>query len=99
MIGLNKNRKSFFINAMHLFLAIKGKINFLQLERFGDSDEQTYCNHFEKSFHYYKFNLELLKELAVGITLSYLTSISNPSPPNTAQNTTVDYIKINLKSI
>jgi len=28
MIGLNKNRKSFFMNAMHLFLAIQGKIIF-----------------------------------------------------------------------
>ena len=66
MDGLNKTRKSFFISAMHLFLSIKGKINFLQLERYGALDEQTFRNHFEKSFDFLKFNMELTKEFGAG---------------------------------
>lgn len=85
MIGLNKNRKSFFINAMHLFLAIKGKINFLQLERFGVSDEQTYRNHFEKSFDYLNFNLELIKEhgggeYTIGFDPCYINKSGKATP-------------------
>jgi hypothetical protein len=85
MIGLNKNRKSFFINAMHLFLAIKGKINFLQLQRFGDCDEQTYRNHFEKSFDYLKFNLELVKEhggghYTIGFDPCYINKSGKATP-------------------
>jgi hypothetical protein len=36
-----------------LFLSIKGKMNFLQFERYGKFDEQTYRNHFEKKFDFY----------------------------------------------
>ena len=66
MEGLNKFRKSFVIQTIYLFLSIKGKINFLQLERFGDSDEQTFRNHFDKPFDFLKFNLELVKEHGSG---------------------------------
>lgn len=85
MIGLNKNRKSFFINAMRLFLGIKGKINFLQLERYGVSDEQTYRNHFEKSFDYLNFNLELVKEhggghYTIGFDPCYINKSGKTTP-------------------
>ena len=62
MESLNKLRKSFVLQTVYLFLAIKGKINFLQLERFGQSDEQTFRNHFDKPFDFLKFNSELVKE-------------------------------------
>lgn len=61
MEGLNKFRKSFVLQTVYIFLAIKGKINFLQLERFGELDEQTFRNYFDKSYDFLKFNSELLK--------------------------------------
>ena len=48
MVGLNKCRKDFFIITMSLFLSIKGRIHFLQLERFSDIYEQSFLNQFEK---------------------------------------------------
>ena len=66
MIGLNKSRKDFLVNIISLFLSIKGRINFLQLERFGTSDEQSFRNQFEKSFDFLKFNKELVLEHGSG---------------------------------
>lgn len=66
MIGLNKSRKDFLVNIISLFLSIKGRINFLQLERFGTSDEQSFRNQFEKSFNFLEFNKELILEHGSG---------------------------------
>jgi hypothetical protein len=44
-----------------LFLSIKGRINFLQLARFGSFGEQRYRQQFEKSFDFLNFNKELIK--------------------------------------
>ena len=35
------------MDAMKLFMAISGRINFLQKERYGKFSEQTYRDHFE----------------------------------------------------
>jgi hypothetical protein len=35
-------------------------MNFLQFERFGKLDEQTYRNHFEKKFDFMEFNKILI---------------------------------------
>lgn len=66
MVGLNKCRKDFFISTMSMFLSIKGRINFLQLERFGACDEQSFRNQFEKPFDFLKFNKELVLEHGSG---------------------------------
>ena len=42
--GLNKPRKTFIVNVLCQILSIKGKLNFLQLERYGTYSEQTYRN-------------------------------------------------------
>ena len=47
---LNKRRKKFFSNVLWLFLSIKGKINFLQLERYGNSCEHLCCNKVQAKF-------------------------------------------------
>jgi hypothetical protein len=85
MVGLSKNRKSFFINAMYLFLAIKGKINFLQFERYGNKDEQTFRNHFEKPFDFLKLNSELVKEhggghYTIGFDPCYISKSGKSTP-------------------
>lgn len=42
-----------------LFLSIKGRINFYQLERYGQFTEQRYRQQFEKPFDFMKMNKEL----------------------------------------
>ena len=55
----NKCRKDFFCEVIILLLSIKGRINFLQLGRFGDFSEQRYRQQFEKPFPWLDFNKEL----------------------------------------
>lgn len=45
---LNKWRKDFIIEVLWLILSIQGKINFLQLARYGKHGEQHYRNQFGK---------------------------------------------------
>ncbi len=48
--NINKWRKDFIIEVFMLFLSIKGRINFFQLERYGQFCEQRYRQQFEKPF-------------------------------------------------
>jgi hypothetical protein len=57
---LNKCRKGFICEVLILFLCIKGRINFLQLGRFGSFEEQRYRQQFEKPFDFLAFNKELV---------------------------------------
>lgn len=66
MFGLNKSRKDFFISILNLFLSIKGRINFLQLERYGTYDEQSFRNQFDKPFDFLQFNKDLILEHGSG---------------------------------
>jgi hypothetical protein len=84
MIGLNKCRKDFFISTMSLFLSIKGRINFLQLERFSGSDEQSFRNQFEKPFDFLNFNTELVLEHGSGnFTIAFDPSYISKSGKHT----------------
>jgi hypothetical protein len=55
-------RKNFIFNAFNLFACIKGKINFLQMQRFSDKCEQYFRINFEEKFNFQKFNLTMIKE-------------------------------------
>lgn len=57
---INKRRKDFICEVFILFLCIKGRINFLQLGRYGLFGEQRYRQQFEKPFDFFDFNKELL---------------------------------------
>ena len=84
MVGLNKCRKDFFISTMSLFLSIKGRINFLQLERFSDIDEQSFRNQFEKPFDFLQFNKELVLEHGSGhFTIAFDPSCISKSGKHT----------------
>ncbi len=62
MAKLNKWQYEFIPKILLLFMSIKGKINFLQLERYSNSSEQHYRNQFEKEFDFLNFNKELILE-------------------------------------
>ncbi len=74
---LNKRRKEFFTSVLWLFLSIKGKINFLQMERYGNSCEQSLRQQFDKAFDFLKFNAALVskycsKRIVIGFDPSYI---------------------------
>jgi hypothetical protein len=56
MPGINKWRYDFMLEVFGLFLSIKGRINFLQLARFGPHTERRYRGQFEKKFDFLTFN-------------------------------------------
>ena len=52
----NKYRRDFITEIFTLFMSIKGRINFLQLSRYGKYGEQRYRQQFEKPFDFLEFN-------------------------------------------
>ena len=56
---LNKRFKSFLMETFILYLVIPGRINFLQLGRYGKSCEQRFRQNFSKDFDWLEFNLSL----------------------------------------
>lgn len=54
--GLNQPRKTFMVHIFCQILSIKGKLNFLQLERYGTYSEQAYRNQYEQKFDFFTFN-------------------------------------------
>jgi hypothetical protein len=59
---LKECRKNFIISVLICFSSIKGKINFLQLERFSDKCEQYFRINFENKFNFQGLNLAMIKE-------------------------------------
>jgi len=56
--NINQWRRSFLTETFILFMSIKGRINFLQLARYGKHKEQRYRQQFEKHFDFLSFNKE-----------------------------------------
>ena len=44
---ISKPFEKVFMDTLKLFMAIPGKVNFLQMGRYGEFSEQTYRNNFE----------------------------------------------------
>ena len=59
LANINQWRKDFIVETFTLFLSIRGRINFLQLARYGKHKEQRYRQQFEKPFDFLTFNKEL----------------------------------------
>jgi len=59
MSNINQWGRTFFLEILILFLSIRGRINFLQLARYGKYKEQRYRQQFEKRFDFLTFNKEL----------------------------------------
>lgn len=82
---LNKCRKQFIIEVFTLFLTIRGRINFLQLERFGASCEQRYRQQFEKSFPFLDFNTKIIQTYSsqhniIAFDPSYISKSGTKTP-------------------
>jgi hypothetical protein len=62
LLPMSKWRKDFFKDVLWLFLSIYGRVNFLQLGRYGRHCEQRYRQQFEKSFNFMSFNSAMVKQ-------------------------------------
>ena len=76
-----------FMDALKLFMAIPGKVNFLQMGRYGEFSEQTYRNNFrDGTFDWFSFNEHLVrkvlrgKRLAIAIDPSFLPKSGKKTP-------------------
>lgn len=74
-----------FFQVLVLFLSIKGKINFLQLERFSGKCEQSFRYFFERGFEFLSFNKALIKlnitgETAIAFDPSYISKSGKKTP-------------------
>ena len=82
---LNKRRQLFVCEVFMLFLSIKGKINFLQLGRYGYLEEQAFRIQFEKRFDFLGFNSDMVKAHGSGHNViafdpSYISKSGKKTP-------------------
>ncbi len=83
--NFSKCRKAFFCEVLILLLSIKGRVNFLQLGRFGNFKEQRYRQQFEKPFPWLDFNKELAlshggKRFVIAFDPSYINKSGRKTP-------------------
>jgi len=78
-------RRDFIRETFILFLSIRGRINFLQLARYGKHEEQRYRQQFEKPFDFLTFNKELTLShgsgrFAIAFDPSYISKSGKKTP-------------------
>ena len=83
--NINQWRKDFLIETFILFLSIRGRINFLQLARYGKHKEQRYRQQFEKPFDFLAFNKEFTLchgsgRYAIAFDPSYISKSGKKTP-------------------
>lgn len=82
---INKWREKFMLEVLLLYLIIPGRINFLQLGRYGKYGEQRYRQQFETDFDWLSFNSSLVKShlgsrLAIAFDPSYINKSGKCTP-------------------
>lgn len=82
---VRKNFETFFIEAMILFISVKGRINFMQMSRYGDSCESRFRQNFQKDFDWVGYNAEFTKHtdghrIAIALDPSYIDKSGKCTP-------------------
>ena len=81
---IDKRKNRFIASTFLLFLSIKGRINFLQLGRYGKHPESLFRYHFEDEFDFLEFNSVLLRDSCCKIdALAFDPSYINKSGKKT----------------
>ena len=62
MAQTNKWQRRFLNQLFHLWLGIRGRLNFLNMSRQGDFTETTYHNQFQRGLNWLEFSVLLVKE-------------------------------------
>jgi hypothetical protein len=68
---VNKPTKNFVHHVLILFLSIKGRLNFLQMERYGHFCEQSYRNNFKNDFDFFEFNKTLVASISTNLIIGF----------------------------
>ena len=66
MGGLKKCRKTFIVHVLVLFVSLRGRLTFLNMERYGSYSEKTYRRHFEEPLDWVTLNTHLIDESGSG---------------------------------
>ena len=85
MPGINEWRRRFMVDVFMLFLSIRGRVNFLQLGRYGHYNECTYRAGFEREFDFLSFNKHLVDvfgsgHCVLGFDPTYLSKSGKHTP-------------------
>ena len=83
--NINRCRRAFLTETLVLFMSIRGRINFLQLARYGKYKEQRYRQQFERPFDFLSFNKELALSqgsgrFAIAFDPSYISKSGKKTP-------------------
>ena len=83
--NISSPRRKFLIEIIFLYLGIKGRMNFLQFNRYGEYCEKTYRDNFETSFDFLTYNRDLVlsecsNNLAVAFDPSYIAKSGKHTP-------------------
>ena len=84
-VKINKWREKFMVEVLLLYLIIPGRINFLQLGRYGGFGEQRYRQQFGRKFDWLSFNATLAESqissrVAIAFDPSYISKSGKCTP-------------------
>lgn len=84
-VKINKWREKFMLEVLLLYLIIPGRINFLQLGRYGRFGEQRYRGQFSYKFDWLSFNVNLAESqlgnrVAIAFDPSYISKSGKCTP-------------------
>lgn len=66
MSNIGKWQRQFIVHLIPLFMSIRGRINFMQMSRYGRYSMTSYRNNFDKTFDFGSFNSEHIKMKGTG---------------------------------
>ncbi|MCP4932651.1 MAG: transposase [bacterium] len=64
--GLSNARTRFLVHVLVLFVSLRGRVNFLNMARYGIYSEKTYRRHFEEPLEWFMLNRHLIHEYGSG---------------------------------
>lgn len=84
-VKINKWREKFMLEVLLLYLIIPGRVNFLQLGRYGSHGEQRYRQQFGRRFDWLSFNVNMAQShlgnrLAIAFDPSYISKSGKHTP-------------------
>ena len=85
MEGFGLWRTRFLEEIFLLFLGLKGRVNFLQLSRYGRLSDKSYRTHFSEEFNFLQFNIEMTNQICsdeklIGFDPSYISKSGKATP-------------------